>query len=38
MARIPSPIEKSSQKKRKVVETKGLETGVESLMAEDDAP
>ena len=38
MARIPSPIEKSSRKRRKVMDKNGLETVVESLMAEDDAP
>ncbi len=38
MARIPRPNEKSSWKKRKVMDKKGLETVVESLTAEDDAP
>jgi len=39
MARIPSPIEKSSRKKRKVMDKKqGLETVLESKTAEDDAP
>jgi hypothetical protein len=37
LARIPSPMENSSRKKRKVVEKKGLESVVESLTAEEDA-
>jgi hypothetical protein len=31
-------MEKSSGKKRKIMEKKGLETVVESLTAEDEAP